>query len=126
MIPVVTVVASAIILGERLTWISLAGILLTLCGVTISEYRKNTEKRKEKAILRKIRFLPPGSLYFSPLHGDGQKPLPEHVRPMISRNGQTFIYHVAEKPVSGLDIRQQQSFLKKSSQLPETFLSASS
>lgn len=32
---------------------------------------------------------------------------------MISRNGQTFIYHVAEKPVSGLDIRQQQSFLKK-------------
>lgn len=32
---------------------------------------------------------------------------------MISRNGQTFIYHVAEKLVSGLDIRQQQSFLKK-------------
>lgn len=68
MVPVVAVVASAIILGERLTWISLTGILLTLCGVTISEYRKkNTEKRKEKAILRKIRFLPLRFSIFFPL-----------------------------------------------------------
>ena len=50
MIPVVTVVASAIILGERLTWISLAGILLTLCGVTISEYRKKTRKSGKKRL----------------------------------------------------------------------------
>ena len=48
MVPVVTVVASAIILGERLTWISLAGILLTLCGVTISEYRKKHGKAGRK------------------------------------------------------------------------------
>lgn len=47
-IPVVTVVASAIILGERLTWISLAGIFLTLCGVTISEYRKKHGKAGRK------------------------------------------------------------------------------
>lgn len=40
MVPVVAVMASAIILGERLTWISLTGIFLTLCGVMISEYRK--------------------------------------------------------------------------------------
>lgn len=40
MVPVVAVLASAIILGERLTWISLTGIFLTLCGVMISEYRK--------------------------------------------------------------------------------------
>ena len=48
MVPVVAVVASAIILGERLTWISLAGILLTLFGVTISEYRKKTRKSGKK------------------------------------------------------------------------------
>ena len=48
MVPVVAVVASAIILGERLTWISLTGILLTLCGVTISEYRKKTRKSGKK------------------------------------------------------------------------------
>ena len=54
MVPVVAVVASAIILGERLTWISLTGILLTLCGVTISEYRKKTRKSsREKAALQK-------------------------------------------------------------------------
>ena len=49
--------ASAIILGERLTWISLTGILLTLCGVTISEYRKKTRKsvreKGEKPVLQK-------------------------------------------------------------------------
>lgn len=48
MVPVVAVLASAIILGERLTWISLTGILLTLCGVTISEYRKKTRKSGKK------------------------------------------------------------------------------
>lgn len=48
MVPVVAVVASAIILGERLTWISLTGILLTLCGVTISEYRKKRGRASEK------------------------------------------------------------------------------
>ena len=57
MVPVVAVVASAIILGERLTWISLTGILLTLCGVTISEYRKKTRKsvreKGEKPVLQK-------------------------------------------------------------------------
>ena len=40
MVPVVAVIASALILGETLTWISITGILLTLCGVMISEYRK--------------------------------------------------------------------------------------
>ena len=54
---IVAVVASAIILGERLTWISLTGILLTLCGVTISEYRKKTRKsvreKGEKPVLQK-------------------------------------------------------------------------
>ena len=48
MVPVVAVLASAIILGERLTWISLTGILLTLGGVTISEYRKKTRKSGKK------------------------------------------------------------------------------
>lgn len=40
MVPVVAVLSSALLLGERLTWISGTGILLTLCGVMISEYRK--------------------------------------------------------------------------------------
>lgn len=74
MIPVVTVVASAIILGERLTWISLAGILLTLCGVTIQSTEKNTEKREEKAILKESRFLPGRFRLFFPLHGMGGNP----------------------------------------------------
>lgn len=40
MVPVVAVISSALILQERLTWISTFGICLTLCGVLISEYRK--------------------------------------------------------------------------------------
>ena len=40
MVPVVAVIASAIILGERLTWISGTGLLLTICGVMISESKK--------------------------------------------------------------------------------------
>ena len=75
MIPVVTVVASAIILGERLTWISLAGILLTLCGVTISEYRKKTRKSGKKRLsLKKAGFSRAGSLYFSPCMEMGGNP----------------------------------------------------
>lgn len=46
MVPVVAVIASAIILGECLTWISITGIFLTLCGVIISEYRKKEGKDK--------------------------------------------------------------------------------
>lgn len=42
MVPVINVVAASLILGERLTWISLAGISLTLCGVVMSEYKKRT------------------------------------------------------------------------------------
>ncbi len=67
MVPVVAVVASAIILGERLTWISLAGILLTLFGVTISEYRKKHGKAGRKGHPeRNLIFSRSGSQYLPP------------------------------------------------------------
>lgn len=66
MVPVVAVVASAIILGERLTWISLTGILLTLCGVTISEYRKKHGKAERKGHPEKNPISPAPVLYIFP------------------------------------------------------------
>lgn len=69
MVPVVAVVASAIILGERLTWISLAGILLTLFGVTISEYRKKHGKAGRKGHPERNLIFPFRFSISSPLAG---------------------------------------------------------
>ncbi len=80
MVPVVAVVASAIILGERLTWISLTGILLTLCGVTISEYRKKTREKRLANI------------------------------PGRNASGVATLSAPRGMAVSGLDIRRQQNF----------------
>lgn len=44
MVPVITVITSALILGERITWLSGGGTLLTLVGLFISE-KKFREKR---------------------------------------------------------------------------------
>lgn len=44
MVPVITVITSALILGERITWLSGGGTLLTLAGLFISE-KKFREKR---------------------------------------------------------------------------------
>lgn len=44
MVPVITVITSALILGERITWLSGGGTLLTLAGLLISE-KKFREKR---------------------------------------------------------------------------------
>ncbi|QHV65481.1 hypothetical protein DMI80_06030 [Akkermansia muciniphila] len=66
--------------------------------------KKNTEKREEKAILKESRGLPGRSLYF-PLAWKWTETLPGHVRLMIFRSGQIFIYYSAGKIASGLDIR---------------------
>ena len=104
-IPVVTVVASAIILGERLTWISLAGIFLTLCGVTISEYRKKHGKAGRKGHPERKPVSPGPVPDIFPFAGKWTEPLPGHIRLMIFRSGQIFIYYSAGKIASGLDIR---------------------
>lgn len=44
LVPVITVVASALILHERITWITLLGALLTLLGSFISE--KNVQRKR--------------------------------------------------------------------------------
>ena len=38
--PVITVVCSAVFLGERITLMAIIGTLLTLCGLLVSEYKK--------------------------------------------------------------------------------------
>ena len=45
--PAITVIASAILLHERITLMSAAGTVLTLAGLLISEYRP-----REKAVFR--------------------------------------------------------------------------
>ena len=50
MVPVVTVAASAIILDEKITWMSALGTALTLAGLAISEGRTKSKKEKEAAV----------------------------------------------------------------------------
>lgn len=45
MVPVVTVAASVLILKEKITWVSGAGVLLILFGLTLSEWRGSTKKK---------------------------------------------------------------------------------
>lgn len=108
MVPVVAVVASAIILGERLTWISLTGILLTLCGVTISEYRKKRGRASEKG--RKARsakrLIPPAFRNHAVF--PGRKTAGEYSRTECLRRCNAF--RPQRMAVSGLDIRRQQNF----------------
>lgn len=47
MVPVVTVATSAIVLGEKITWFSSLGTILTLTGLFISEKRSNHNERTE-------------------------------------------------------------------------------
>lgn len=49
-VPVVTVLASALILHERITWVTAAGTLLTLTGSYISERKFNTIPKKRSAV----------------------------------------------------------------------------
>ena len=47
LVPVITVVTSVIVLGERITWMSALGTILTLAGLFISENKiKNTSKEQ--------------------------------------------------------------------------------
>ena len=46
MVPVITVVTSALILHERITVMSAAGTILTLLGLFISEYKGKIKKEK--------------------------------------------------------------------------------
>ena len=48
LIPVITVVTSAIILSERLTWMSILGTILTLIGLFISEKKGRIIPKKHK------------------------------------------------------------------------------
>ena len=45
MVPVVTIVSAAILLGERLTWVSISGACLTLAGLYISQKKESKEIR---------------------------------------------------------------------------------
>ncbi|WP_302848006.1 EamA family transporter [Paenibacillus sp. OK003] len=52
LVPVITVVASALILHERITWITLLGALLTLLGSFISE--KKVQRKRIPNTLPKL------------------------------------------------------------------------
>ena len=43
LIPVITIIASALILKEPLTWISITGTVLAISGLFLSEYRRKTK-----------------------------------------------------------------------------------
>jgi len=45
--PVVTIITSAVVLHERITWITLAGTALTLLGLFISENKLRLKSRTE-------------------------------------------------------------------------------
>ncbi len=49
LIPVIAVVASAIILHEEITWVALSGSLLTLLGLYLSEGKLNFQKKEHLA-----------------------------------------------------------------------------
>jgi drug/metabolite transporter (DMT)-like permease len=48
--PIVTVVTSAIILHERITVIAMAGVVLILAGLYLSERKSLTAKKKERRL----------------------------------------------------------------------------
>ena len=48
LVPVITVVTSAIILSERLTWMSILGTILTLVGLFISEKKVRIFSKRNK------------------------------------------------------------------------------
>jgi len=47
-IPIVTVITSVLILGDRITWMSALGITFTLAGLIISEYKSKNRNLDEK------------------------------------------------------------------------------
>nr|WP_317324733.1 DMT family transporter [uncultured Flavonifractor sp.] len=49
MVPVITVVASVFILHEPLTWATGVGVLLTLCGLVLSGFRRKGERKQQEA-----------------------------------------------------------------------------
>lgn len=50
MVPVITVITSVLILGERITWMSGLGVIFTMCGLIISEMKINPKKLKRIGI----------------------------------------------------------------------------
>ena len=47
--PIVTIIASVLILGEKVTWMAMLGAVLTLLGLYLSE-RKNKSKLQKKEL----------------------------------------------------------------------------
>lgn len=45
MVPVITVIVSILVLGETLTWMSLMGMVLSLSGLFVSEYKGKRSKQ---------------------------------------------------------------------------------
>lgn len=50
-VPIITVITSAIILGEKFTLMSITGTLLTLVGLFLSEYKTNLKRIKKKQLM---------------------------------------------------------------------------
>lgn len=47
LVPVITVVTSAVVLGEKMTAMSIIGTVLTVAGLVISEWKSNEKKKEE-------------------------------------------------------------------------------
>ncbi len=52
MVPVITVVTSVLVLKEPVTWVSVAGMVLAVAGLSLSEYHGKGSKLNESAVRR--------------------------------------------------------------------------